>query len=347
MNVLEELRDFKRDFDKRVLDFLDKKEKEAREIDSSYSELVKEIKRHVKAGGKRLRPAFVFYGYKAAGGKNFKEDWPACVAVELIHTFALIHDDIMDNSKLRRGKLTTWKLLGVNQAILVGDLAFTLAEELMSQLDLEKEKMKNAFRYFNLLKFEVIGGQYLDIKNNGAMGQWSNGTMEEIMKIMELKSARYTVARPLQIGAAIAGARRRLLNAFFEYGVNLGIAFQIQDDILGMFGDEKMLGKPVGSDLKEGKRTLLAAELMEKLSNCQIVKLSEKFNRIFGNKNLTRKDLQRTRQLMVKLQVLDFCQKKAIQLIKQAKKALREIKLDEESKDFLLGIADYMLERKY
>lgn len=353
MSVIKKLQSFKKDFDERLFKFLDQKEKEAKKIDPSRPEdngplahnvdLIKEVKRLVLSGGKRLRPAFVFYGYKAAGGKDFKKVWPACLAVELIHIFCLVHDDIMDSSKLRRGKPSTWKLFGTNEAILIGDLAFALAEEIFSKVRprvwTRPDPIQN---YWQRLKFEVIGGQYLDIKKLGG------GFKEkDIMKIMDLKSGRYTVVRPLQIGTAIAGADEKTQQRLFKYGVSLGIAFQIQDDILGMFGEEKTAGKPADSDLKEGKKTLLVVKLRERILGCKNARILGKFERIFGNKKLTKIDLQWTRQLMIKLQVLDYCQNKAEQLIKKAKKSLAGVRLEKESKRFLLEIADYMLERRY
>ena len=220
----------------------------------------------VLAGGKRLRPAFCHWAYVGAGGDPADPIVvDAGAALELLHTFALIHDDVMDGSITRRGldavhidfearhALSDWRgegrRFGEGVAILVGDLAFVYADLLMA------EAPRAAVDVFNELRLEVNIGQYLDLIGTVRGG----GTKEAAHRICVYKSGKYTVERPLHLGAALAGSFDVLAPALSSYGLPLGEAFQLRDDLLGAFGDEDLLGKPVGDDLREGKPTRLLA----------------------------------------------------------------------------------------
>ena len=322
-------------FDKELLSYLDNKIKQFVAIDARTAILVKEIKELILAGGKRLRPAFCYFGYLASGGQDKRTALKVSLALELGQAFALIHDDIIDNSSLRRGQPTVFKKLGLPSAILVGDLACTLADEIFTGLSLSEKTILQAKHYFDLLKEEVIAGQYLDVL--GAK------TEKEILKILEYKTGRYTVVRPLQIGAALALAPDQIFKVFENHGVPLGIAFQIKDDILGMFGNEKIIGKPVDSDLREGKRTLLIIKTLEKSGKDQTKKLMN----LLGNQKIGRTELDWVRKLIVETGSLDYCQNLAQQLINQAKSAISDYPFEKEGKKFLLETADFVLQRKF
>jgi geranylgeranyl diphosphate synthase type I len=219
------------------------------------------------SGGKRLRPAFCHWGFVGAGGDH---DDPRIVdtgaAFELLHAFALFHDDVMDGSATRRGRRTThlvfadrhdrgeWigesRRFGEGVAILVGDLAFAYADTLL------RGAPDQAWCIWNELRIELNIGQYLDILGT-ARGERRRATAERIARY---KSGKYTVERPLQLGAVLAApARTELVPALSRYGLPLGDAFQLRDDVLGAFGDAAVTGKPVGDDLREGKPTPLLA----------------------------------------------------------------------------------------
>ena len=220
----------------------------------------------VMAGGKRLRPAFCHWAYVGAGGDR---DDPLVVdagaALELLHTFALVHDDVMDGSPRRRGRPTVhtrfeaahggdeWRgearRFGEGVAILVGDLAFVYADELMA------DAPRAAVDVFTQLRLEVNIGQYLDLLGT-AQGHVD---LERARRICRYKSGKYTIERPLHLGAALAGRLDELAGALSAYGEPLGEAFQLRDDLLGAFGDTALTGKPVGEDLREGKPTALHA----------------------------------------------------------------------------------------
>jgi geranylgeranyl diphosphate synthase, type I len=236
------------------------------ELDADLPELIEAIEGLVFAGGKRLRPAFCHWAFVGAGGDP--ED-PAVVdagaALELLHTFALIHDDVMDGSHRRRGRHTVhrgfearhavadWRgegrRFGEGVAILVGDLAFVYADLLLSAAP------RAALDVFTELRLEVNVGQYLDLLGT-VRGEVS---VEQARRISLYKSGKYTIERPLHLGAALAGRLDDLAPALSAFGRPLGEAFQLRDDLLGAFGDSQLTGKPVGEDLREGKPTALYA----------------------------------------------------------------------------------------
>jgi geranylgeranyl diphosphate synthase type I len=235
-------------------------------VDPLLEEPLTALQQLALAGGKRLRPAFCVAAYVGAGGA---EDDPAVVdggaALELLHLFALIHDDVMDASARRRGMATIhtdfaarhglaqWtgedRRFGEGVAILVGDLAFVYADLLL------RDAPAAAHDVFTELRLEVNVGQYLDLR--GAVA--GDDDVETARRIALYKSGKYTVERPLHLGAALAGRLDDLDAPLTAYGVPLGEAFQLRDDVLGAFGDSAVTGKPVGEDIREGKPTRLRA----------------------------------------------------------------------------------------
>lgn len=231
------------------------------------------LQEFVAAGGKRLRPAFCYWACVGAGGDPDNEDViDACGALELLHTFALIHDDIMDGSERRRGRAALhtaftashhaggWRgearRFGDGAAILVGDLAFVYADQLLRYVPADARIV------FDELRLELCAGQYLDLA--GTVRGERDST--RAWRIERYKSAKYTVERPMHLGAALAG-RDDLAPALSAVGLPLGDAFQLRDDILGVFGDADATGKPVGDDLREGKLTPLLAAAVRRLGD--------------------------------------------------------------------------------
>ena len=344
---------FKDEVDFQMNIFLDKKIEEAREISEEATILVDEVKRFVFAGGKRVRPAFLYSGYIAAGGKAHAAATFASLCVEFLHTFALIHDDIIDRSDTRRGKPTSHKAFenihkskkylgdrehfGLSSAILAGDLAFTFAEEILTSSPFPQERLRRARYFFDQMKFQVITGEYLDV-----LGSYKKRlTEEEVLNILEYKTAKYTVERPLQIGAMLAGAEVAILESFTAYGIPLGQAFQLQDDILGIFGDAEKIGKPVGADIREGKKTVLIAKTYEWASK----KEEQLLDRVVGNWAATDKDLSRVKEIIYSVGAYGYAIKLSHRLIDQAKTAIDKDKYVGEGKEYLLVAADYLLNR--
>jgi len=224
-------------------------------------------------GGKRLRAAFCYWGFRAVTPDvpDEKALLRACAALEVLHASALVHDDFMDASATRRGRPAThvafdaahrragWtgdsRQYGAAAAILLGDLLLTWADELLRRCGLPLDRVSHALDVFDLCRSEVIAGQFLDVSVQ-ARGR---ADVETAMTVLRYKSAKYSVERPLHVGAALAGADDELLTHLTAFGLPLGEAFQLRDDQLGVFGDPATTGKPAGDDLAEGKRTVLVA----------------------------------------------------------------------------------------
>lgn len=339
MKAIDQLKKFKTKIDEELGKFLEEKLRESEKIDPEVKRLVEVIKDIVLRGGKRLRPAFVYFAYKACGGKKEKAIIYTSQAIEFLHTFALIHDDIIDKSEKRRGKPAVHQILGEPGTILAGDLCFVFADEIFTNSAFEDKIIREVQKIYDLLREEVVFGQYLDV----LVAKEKTVAEEKIMKILEYKSGKYTIERPLHLGAALAEAPLKTFKVFSQYGIPLGIAFQIQDDILGMFGRSEESGKPVDSDLKEGKKTLLVVKALEALGG----KEKENFLSLLGNPNCSFADLKWARKIIKATGALEYSQNLAKKLIQKAKTAIGGYSLEKEGKEYLLGIADYMLERRY
>jgi geranylgeranyl diphosphate synthase type I len=237
-------------------------------------------------GGKRLRPQFCFAGWLVAGGSPDEPGIvPAAASLEWLQGSALVHDDLMDGSDTRRGRPSVHRAFeslhreearegdptgfGASAAVLLGDLMLSWCDELFRTSTLPTVPV--ALTYLDLCKTEVVAGQFLDV-----VGQTrATLTVEEAMRIVRFKSAKYTVERPLHMGAALAGADVALIDALTEVALPLGEAFQLRDDVLGVFGDPAVTGKPAGDDLREGKRTVLVARARELTDDAGRTLLSE------------------------------------------------------------------------
>jgi geranylgeranyl diphosphate synthase, type I len=250
----------------RVIELLDKELERWAAVDADLVAPIAALRDLVHAGGKRLRPAFCHWAYVGAGGSpddSLVVD--AGAALELLHTFALVHDDVMDGSRLRRGRPSIHERFGVHHdearwrgerrrfgegaAILVGDFAFVYADRLL------RDAPAAAWDVFDELRVELCVGQYLDLVGT------ASGSSDPVQasRIERYKSGKYTVERPLHLGAALAGRYQELAAPLSAVGLPLGEAFQMRDDLLGVFGDVSVTGKPVGDDLREGKLTPLVA----------------------------------------------------------------------------------------
>ncbi len=233
------------------------------------------------AGGKRLRPGFCYWGYRGAGGPDSDGVVTAAASLELFQACAIVHDDVMDGSDTRRGqpaahrrfaalhRSEAWhgdpEAFGSGAAILLGDLALSWSDEMLGSADLPAERLAAADRVFADMRSELMGGQYLDLLEQARGG----GSVERALRVARYKSAKYTIEKPLHLGAALAGAGQDVLDGYSGYGLPLGEAFQLRDDVLGVFGDPSQTGKPAGDDLREGKRTALVAMALEAATDAQ------------------------------------------------------------------------------
>lgn len=272
--------------DERIGIFLD----ERRVAIPEASPLIDEIERVVRAGGKRLRPAFCYWGFRSAGGSNGEDILRLTTAFELLHTFAIVHDDIMDRSFVRRGQPTTFATMGTERALLVGDLALVLADAAFWASGFTPDRLCTAFAEFTTMREQVIAGQHMDLEAHGRLIAES-----EARAIAILKSGSYSIEHPLLIGARLAGAPEACIEALSAYGRPLGEAFQLVDDVLGVFGDPVATGKPIDSDIREGKHNVLFAKALDALSGSDREFFVTNWG---GGDTLDEKDVDRLRDLI-------------------------------------------------
>lgn len=228
------------------------------------------------AGGKRLRPACCYWGYVGAGGDNEQAIVTASAALELLQASALIHDDVMDRSDTRRGLPSIHRQFelhhrqqqmfgsaenfGTAAAILIGDLALAWADTMYYESGFDAVALQRGKPVLDAMRTELMAGQFLDVLEQARGG----GDVQRAQQVMRFKTTAYTIERPLHLGAALAGAPPATFAAYTAFGVPLGEAFQLRDDLLGVFGDAAETGKPAGDDLREGKRTVLIAIAQER-----------------------------------------------------------------------------------
>jgi geranylgeranyl diphosphate synthase type I len=316
------------------------------ELDAPYASL----QSLVLSGGKRLRPAFAHWGFVGAGGDpDDPRSADAGAAFELLHAFALFHDDVMDGSSTRRGVRTTqltfadghesggWlgeaRRFGEGVAILVGDLAFVYADHLLRDASAPAQAM------WNELRIELNIGQFLDIVGT-AKGQRNRAAAQRISRY---KSGKYTVERPLHLGALLAAPEREaeLVPALSAYGLPLGDAFQLRDDVLGAFGDEAVTGKPVGDDLREGKPTPLLAIATAKATPAQAEVLS-----VVGRAAMSDGDVQAVQDVLVATGALGELEEEIDRLTAEALDAVDVAPITDDARKALTELAQYVAWRE-
>ncbi len=304
---------------------------------------------HAVAGGKRLRPEFAYWGWRAADGSATETEalFRAAAAIELVHACALVHDDVIDASATRRGQRSAEHefatLLGAGRqsasaAILLGDLLLSWSDELLHRSGFTPKILARGRQYFDLLRSEVVAGQYLDVVA-GAQGR---NTAADAMRIVRYKSAKYTVERPLQFGAALGSASRSLLAALSSYGIPLGEAFQLRDDVLGVFGEPDLTGKPAGDDIREGKRTLLLAHAFDQATPAQVAVLRS----CVGNSIVDAADVAAVQQVLTDTGALATVETVIAELKAAALAALARTPIaNEETAQALALMADRVTDR--
>ena len=360
MDIKTYLQDYSQRADQFLDNFFAEKIKEAKKTGDSGNGLVNvplemmSMYREFMRGGKKLRGALVQLGFLCGGGKNLAAILPVSVAVEIIHGFLLMHDDVMDQDNLRRGMTTLhkqWEILsqkklikeanhrhlGESLAYTTGDVGGFLAMGLIAQAKLSDHKKLTAFTHLSQYLLKTGYGQGLDI-----VYEVSKHVGEpDVLRVHLNKTGIYTIPGPLILGGLLAKATTCQLKAMNQYGESVGVAFQLRDDELGLFGDEKIIGKPTGSDVREGKNTLLRIKAIE-LANSQQKRLLQK---IYGKQDLIESDVNLVRDITMKSGALDYSQKLTRTLVAKGKRAIPLITPNLRYQQLLLQIADYMITR--
>ena len=285
-----------------------------------------------KAGGKMLRPALTLITADAVGGNSDVALKSAC-AIELIHTFSLIHDDIMDNDDMRRGMPSVHKVWGDDVAILAGDTLFSKAFEIIIRSDGTTSNQNNqSLATVADACVKICEGQALDM----GFEERFDVSEEEYMEMI-FKKTGALIAAATKTGAIMGGASRDVIDAMYEYGRLIGLAFQIQDDYLDLAADEKTLGKPIGSDIAKGKMTIIAIKGLDSDESGELLE-------ILKDDNNSQDDIDKAIDILKNCGAIQYAHNLAQESVMKAKEVL-EILDDSSSKQTLIDIADFVLER--
>lgn len=345
-----------------LTDFLDRQEAALRLISQDLVEPAEALRSFLD-GGKRMRPAFCYWGWRAAGGARDAQDGVeeaalvASASLELLQASALIHDDYMDGSDTRRGKPAVHKRFealhrfggwegaparfGAAAAILLGDITLTWCDEMYTRSGFDAARIHAARPVFDVMRSEVMAGQYLDVlaQSRGLSVASPAEILERAETVIRYKSAKYTIERPLQLGAALATGDAdesgALSVALSGYGLPLGEAFQLRDDVLGVFGDPATTGKPAGDDLREGKQTVLVALAAARADEVRLKLLREGL----GDPDLDAAGVAALQAVIVETGALDAVEERIDQRTRRALDALKDAPVTNEAREVLGELA--------
>ena len=314
------------------------------------------------SGGKRFRPAFCYWGHVAVAGVPEHDDWlvRAAASLDLLHVSALVHDDVMDASDTRRGvpaahrQLQAWHeaeggrgdaaAFGRAGAILLGDLLLVWSGEMFNRTDLPEATCDRATRLLETMRAEVTCGQFLDVVSQTRLLASDDPLdpaglqteLDRVYRVTDYKSARYSVRHPLQIGAALGGADAETQALLADYGSLVGRAFQFRDDLLGVFGDESVTGKPAGDDLREGKRTVLVAHALARGTRVE----AEELDSMLGTPDLDRAAIDRARDIITSVGADQAVETEISTSVEQAMAKLGQASITDEGLLALQALAD-------
>ena len=336
--------------DQRLSEVFTEEQKRWAIVDGRLVEAIDELADLTHTGGKRLRAAFCYWSYVGANPEQpVQPAIDAAAACELLQTFALIHDDIMDDAATRRGRQTIhvkqaeklialgWqgepRRFGEGVGILIGDLSHVYADRLIGDVSWQSRQI------WDELRIELNLGQYLDMRSSAA-GERDRETAE---RVVTFKSALYTIVRPLQLGASVAGRPEpELQQLLANFGGPVGTAFQLRDDLLGILSTEAELGKPVGSDLREGKSTELLAIAVENASAAQRALLSH-----VGRDDLSEIEVDGLVEIFHQTGAIVAIEAKITRLIEESEEAAKLLPYNDEHRHILIELGRYVASRNY
>lgn len=355
MNFQQTLGSLKVAIDKELQHCFDAAIADAWKKDKLIAEALEHTKTIALSGGKRIRGALLYWAYFGVGGKEKKKILKVAAAIELVHLFLLVHDDIIDRGELRHNKATLHKMLekkyrknisandvghfGESIAIIVGDMLHAIANKIVLETGLPLKETVCALLQLQKIVTTTIIGQSQDI----AIEYKNNATQEDVLAMYENKTARYTFEGPLHVGAMLAGCdNKKTLSSLSSYAIPLGIAFQIQDDILGVFGNEQKIGKSVASDIEEGKQSLLVVKARQLASIAQ----KKELNAILGKKNLNKKEIRVFQDILKSTGALAYAEDLAMQYLDKGKQEIEKAIILPEAKEFYISLVEYLEKRE-
>ena len=356
-NIWEYIRGWKKILEPYIENYLAALIEKQKNRDPRIAELY-EIFREAGRGGKCIRGSLVGLGYEIALGRAATEEiLPACAAFEVLQTAILGHDDIIDKSPLRRGRDSVWRAAarrvarqagarhyGISQAICLGDVGILLANRLVTESAFDAEKKFEALKIFFDVQLNTVDGEMLDVLMSH---EKIYDDEEGVLTIASLKTAWYTIVGPLRLGAVLAGAFQEgappgLPDAMKRYGMSLGVAFQLKDDILGIDAEEEETGKSGASDIAEGKVTLPAHYAMKRATPEQL----ERLRLIYGKENVSESDRNVIRDIFESTGAFAETIGKMETYLAAAREVIPEITQDAEKTELLEQLCDLMLQRK-
>ena len=328
---------------------------DARKKDILIAEALEQTKKITLAGGKRIRGALLCQAYFGAGGREKKKIIKAAAAIELLNMFLLVQDDIMDRGSLRHGQKTLHvffsekkqknisadeaKHFGNSIAMIAGDMLYAMANKIILELGFNAAAVIQSLAQIQSIVETTIAGQSQDV--------WitykKNVTEKEVLNMYKNKTARYTLEGPLFVGSMLAGKNNpKFLQCLSRYAVPVGIAFQIQDDILGVFGNKQKTGKLAVSDVEEGKQSFMIIKAYKSAN----FKQKKQLNAILGKKNLTNGEIGTFQDILKSTGALEYSKKMAAAYLAKGKKEIKEIAFLPDAKKFLMGLAEYLENRE-
>lgn len=357
MNPKTSLLEYKDKVDAELEIYFQRKLKEYGDVSDFVSKFIQDFAEFTLRGGKRFRAALIYYAYKLLGGTDDKEIIKLSMFIELMESFLLIHDDIIDRSKLRRNGPTMHKIyeefsaknqfmddihFGVSMAILAGDLGAQLAFEVVKESNFSLENKNKLIDLISKQIQETIFGEAHDVLLS--YGYPKDYSDKDILITHRYKTATYTYKLPLFAGAILADATDEELKALEGYAMAGGISFQIWDDVLGAFGEANGTGKEIKNDFIEGKKTLLITQAY-KNANMEQREILDKY---LGRKDLSDLGAERLRNVIRQTGALEYSKMECSRQVEKAKKAL-DILSDRnaDAYNYLVGIADYMIIRNH
>ncbi len=336
-----------------LTNFVDRENEYLRTIASELYPVADALKNFLIDSGKRFRPLFAAAGFVGSGGILDAVSINAIASIELVHVCALIHDDVMDGSDTRRGAPSIHRLFeklhrteslkgspeqfGVASAILLGDLALVWASKALHESGMDSQSILRALPLYDEMRVELMAGQYLDVYEQALASE----SIERSLKVARFKSGKYSIERPLHFGASLASGSN--LAAYTGYGIPLGEAFQLRDDLLGVFGDPAQTGKPAGDDLREGKRTVLIAATLQRANPAE----KDRVNALLGKPDLVLSEVEEIRTIITSSGAADFVENMITELTADALAAIEIGTITSDAKAFLVHMAAVATKRSY